>query len=560
MKKKLLSLALALALCLGLTVPAFAAEVKIVEVPIPTVEEYEGKVEYYVGELHNGLARLYLYEGGSSSATAMGIVDKTGKVVVPPHKYDGIADFCNGFALVEKDGKRGFVDQTGKEVIPCVYEGSWNFHEGLAAVKKDGKWGCIDKTGKEVIPFDYDMVFDGFSEGMVRAEKNGKWGYIDKTGKAITPFQYDDVWAFSNGLAQVEKDGKRTYIDKTGKTVISPECDVAYTFSDGLALVVKDGKGGFIDKTGKLVIPFQYEYAESFSQGLAQVRQNGKYGFIDKTGKIVIPCEYADVRSFSEGFAAVLPIEGSKNSWSFIDRTGKDVVPPESYTANGVEYDIIGGIDSNDVDWTSRFQDGYARIYLYPSSDEAKGTRSVYFKLTVDAKVTGWAREQVDLAAAKGLMPDSLGDDFTVNITRAQFAAVAVKLYEAMSGEAAPAPGENPFSDTTDPVVLQANALGIVKGSGGKFSPNNLVTRQEAALMLSRVYTKLGGAIPQAADTNFADNSDISPWTGLKDAIAFMADKGILKGSGGRYNPKGNASIQEAMVIALRMIENLDVQ
>ena len=41
MRKKLLSLTLALALCLGLTVPAFAAELKIVQVSVPTVEEYE---------------------------------------------------------------------------------------------------------------------------------------------------------------------------------------------------------------------------------------------------------------------------------------------------------------------------------------------------------------------------------------------------------------------------------------------------------------------------------------------------------------------------------------
>ena len=41
MRKKLLSLALALALCLGLTVPAFAADMKIVEVPVPAVEGYE---------------------------------------------------------------------------------------------------------------------------------------------------------------------------------------------------------------------------------------------------------------------------------------------------------------------------------------------------------------------------------------------------------------------------------------------------------------------------------------------------------------------------------------
>ncbi len=41
MKKKLFSLALALALCLGLTVPAFAAEIKLVEFSVPVVEGYE---------------------------------------------------------------------------------------------------------------------------------------------------------------------------------------------------------------------------------------------------------------------------------------------------------------------------------------------------------------------------------------------------------------------------------------------------------------------------------------------------------------------------------------
>lgn len=175
-------------------------------------------------------------------------------------------------------------------------------------------------------------------------------------------------------------------------------------------------------------------------------------------------------------------------------------------------------------------------------------------------KADSWARSEVERAVRDGIVPASLQDNYKDTITRAQFAALAVKLYEAMSGETAPAPGENPFSDTSDPVVIQANALGIVKGSGGKFSPDNPVTRQEVALMLCRVYTKLGGTIPQAADTSFADNSEISPWVGLKDAIAFMADKGIVTGSGGWFRPKGNASIQEAIAIARRMFETLDVQ
>ena len=177
--------------------------------------------------------------------------------------------------------------------------------------------------------------------------------------------------------------------------------------------------------------------------------------------------------------------------------------------------------------------------------------------LIVNAEVSGWAREQVDSAALKGLMPDGLGNDFREKITRAQFAALAVKLYEAMSGQTAPAPGKSPFSDTSDPVIIQAHALGIVSGvGGGRFAPDDPVTREQAALMLSRVYTKLGGKIPEVAATTFADNGYVSSWA--RDAVAFMSSKKIVTGVGNnKFDPKGDASIEQAMVIALRMFENL---
>ena len=48
-----------------------------------------------------------------------GFIDKTGKEIVEP-KYDYVYDFEEGFAKVELNGKHGFVDKTGKEVIPPV--------------------------------------------------------------------------------------------------------------------------------------------------------------------------------------------------------------------------------------------------------------------------------------------------------------------------------------------------------------------------------------------------------------------------------------------------------
>lgn len=48
-------------------------------------------------------------------------------------------------------GKYGYMDKSGKVVIPCIYEEVHFFTDGIARVKLDGKWFFIDKEGKEVV-------------------------------------------------------------------------------------------------------------------------------------------------------------------------------------------------------------------------------------------------------------------------------------------------------------------------------------------------------------------------------------------------------------------------
>ena len=63
--------------------------------------------------------------------------------------------FTEGLTWVELNKVRGFIDKTGKEVIPIKYDAADNFSEGLARVQLNGKWGYIDKNGKEVLPIKY---------------------------------------------------------------------------------------------------------------------------------------------------------------------------------------------------------------------------------------------------------------------------------------------------------------------------------------------------------------------------------------------------------------------
>lgn len=182
-------------------------------------------------------------------------------------------------------------------------------------------------------------------------------------------------------------------------------------------------------------------------------------------------------------------------------------------------------------------------------------------------QASGWAAEEVTRAWDAKLMPFSpYLVDCTRSMTRAQFAAVTVNLYAAMTGKAGYWPDaseDHPFTDvdyeTTDYEIEigMAYDLGFVQGKGGNlFKPGDTLTREEAAVMLGRVYAKLHGDIPTVSNTAFADDKDVSDWA--KSGVAFMSGKEVVKGKGdNKFAPKDVLSIQEAVIMANRMLENL---
>ena len=64
--------------------------------------------------------------------------------------YDQVCGFHDGLAIVKLNGKYGFIDKTGKEIIPLIYDSAGDFSEGVANVKSNGKWITIDQTGEEI--------------------------------------------------------------------------------------------------------------------------------------------------------------------------------------------------------------------------------------------------------------------------------------------------------------------------------------------------------------------------------------------------------------------------
>ena len=216
---------------------------------------------------------------------------------------------------------------------------------------------------------------------------------------------------------------------------------------------------------------------------------------------------------------------------------------------------------------------------------------------TTGGMADDWAVNLVDGAVKRKIIPDCLKDiDLRENMTRAQFAALAVALFEGMTGQQADLPKVNPFKDTEDPEVLKAYKLEIVSGiEKDVFDPEGLITREQAATMLTNVYKaqaveskrahmlfimlqSSGGSMDVDFSSRrfnnmlssifkriddrmvnvkakpFADDSQISDWA--SESVYFMSKYGIIKGVGdNRFDPKANAQCQAAIVMAVQMLD-----
>jgi hypothetical protein len=211
-----------------------------------------------------------------------GFIDKQGKLVGQP-AFDEASEHQDGLARIMVAGKFGFVDLRGEVVIEpkLDYAGHFNSDRCLARVdtKKgdyfEQKFGYIDKSGKFVIPAKYGDTRD-FSEGLAAVKVNSPfsskqgpdntWGYIDKTGAYVITPRYYQVHEFSEGLAAVSPKTLAPfgYIDRTGKFVIEPQFDLRTgPFKNGIARVYTDrdfktrDDHGYIDRAGKFIWPFR---------------------------------------------------------------------------------------------------------------------------------------------------------------------------------------------------------------------------------------------------------------------------------------------------------------
>ena len=78
---------------------------------------------------------------------------RTGRLTVPcEYDIDGFK-FCEGLKAVKKSGKCGFINPSNEVVIPFNYDDADDFSEGFAVVERYGKYGYVDRYGNDTFSF-----------------------------------------------------------------------------------------------------------------------------------------------------------------------------------------------------------------------------------------------------------------------------------------------------------------------------------------------------------------------------------------------------------------------
>ena len=166
---------------------------------------------------------------------------------------------------------------------------------------------------------------------------------------------------------------------------------------------------------------------------------------------------------------------------------------------------------------------------------------------------SSWAQEQVNAAIAAELVPSNMQYSYALSTTRAEFAELAVILYEKLKGQITKsAYSEITFSDTMNYNVRKAAAIGVVSGVGdNRFAPNDPLTREQAATMLSRLANAIGKPLAAQAAT-FSDMAQVSSWA--LEAVGQMQSTGIMGGVGeNTFAPKNDYTREQSIMTLYRL-------
>lgn len=199
---------------------------------------------------------------------------------------------------VEKSGKYGLIDLTGKEVLPLEYDeiSGLDGQENSIIIKKDGKLGLVNDNGNIIIEANYKdikILGETYKEGYITVDENEKYGVVSATKKQILENNYDEISSvYLKEYYLVKENGKQKVINSKGETILDKGFDELKSATTNGFIFVKNNLYGEINTSGEVTLEAKYQDLKEIKDSTYIAKLDNKYGIIDNIGNVQVELKY----------------------------------------------------------------------------------------------------------------------------------------------------------------------------------------------------------------------------------------------------------------------------
>ena len=255
--------------------------------------------------------------------------------------------------------------------------------------------------------------------------------------------------------------------------------------------------------------------------------------------------------SVEKGRIAEAAGEPETSLYYLVNNALSDLIEDKTIEKLGEKYELNKAADTEDFDYE------YTVIPVPDDFDKSNMDKS---ELSSGGQTSGtsvpysdWAKSDIEKAIALNIINVGGNYNFPAPITREEFCELIYNYCYNVVKEVDTVTGENKFTDTTNSKIIRLNAMGIINGkSETKFAPNDLLTREEAAVILNRMVNKTIPVPVTEMYFNFDDEASISDWA--SDSIQVMCNMGVMNGVGeNKFAPQDTYTTEQAIVTIVRV-------
>lgn len=298
-----------------------------------------------------------------------GLINTDGKVVLQPN-YDAIGEFKRyGYAVMQRNGGVGLLNEFGREIIPPKYDDLKVLDSTLIAVMDFGEWMVINLDGKVILKKGYERVHL-WNGGLLAFMEFEKWGIVDRDGNLIVAPQYDEIRLEKDQYFLTYKGDKLGLLSRSGKEILPNISQEIKIFNDELIFYQKGNFWGGVDHQGKDLIPPKYDSFKRISDNFIKLHTKRRFhlfsmpcskiithnnydeyyafssrhiigkkdrqlGLLDWCGNMVLPPKYAEIQAYDGDWYRV----NYQGLWGIISGAGEVIIP--------FKYDYIAPLRGN---------------------------------------------------------------------------------------------------------------------------------------------------------------------------------------------------------------------